>query len=570
MKASELQRRVASTRRRGTVCGISAAACRWLAGLAATAGVCFLLDWLLIGRFVEDDLADVCWRVVVLLGALGVLAATLRRTVWRALAGRADADDVALALEDRYPALGGGLIATLQFRRARDAGVYVGSPELVAVVAEQTLARSAPLDFGAVTETAPLWRSAAVLCALLAATGALGAWQAERAAVFARRMALGDERYPTAARLLSVTAAQKIPVGEPLVVEAVVDPGGVVPASASLQLRATASGTRLSLPMHAAPGPAANRFRAEVAAVMEELTFRVVAHDARSRWRRVAVVQRPAVTGLELTYHYPRYTRRPAQTARQGDIRALIGTRVALAARTSKPVRTARLVILSGGRQVAARDLAVGDGGTCATGEMEIADNGVWRILLTDADGFGDRTPAQWTIEALPDQPPTVAVRFPAADKVVTPKARWPVVFAASDDWGLGEATLKWQVAGVYGAGMSAEQAKALGTLDPDGTRRRAVARTVVDLSALGAQPGQQVHYWLEVADHKEPSPGKGRSKTFTFDVADAKTVGDTLDGERDAALRQLGLIVQEEDASRTKVDTIRRSLRRDRKDAPE
>ena len=566
--SDNLQYRVAAVRRRDAAMAAARALCRWLAAVAAALCAAFLADWLLVGRAFDEPPGDRGAQGVLVLATAAALAEALRRTVWRAVRRRRDDDDIALALERRYGALGGGLIAVLQLRRAQSAGRLAGSAELLDAAEEQTACRSRDLAFGAVVDHRGLALSAGAMLAVLLAAGALAAWQSQRVGVFARRMLLAREAYPTATRIVGVEAAAKVPAGEALAVTAAVDPAGRVPDSAALEVRPAADGQRARVPMARVDEPsrlgASPLFRAELAGVVEDLLIRVAAGDARSPWRRVTVVHRPAVTAVELTYHYPAYTHRPVEKADGGDIRAVVGTRVAVSARASKPLRRARLVVLSGEAETSGHDLAVGDGGRVVRGEIDVRDSGAWRLRLTDEDGFEDSPPAQWVIEALPDRPPTVAVRFPAEDRVVTPSARWPVIFEARDDFGLGEVRLKYRLGGAFGAGQSETMDRPMGRLDANqpGPRRQAVAQAVVDLAALGAQPGRQIHYWLEVADNHSPAPQTARSKTFTFDVADPKTVGDALNGERDAALRQLGLIVQEEESSRAMVDQARQLLR--------
>ncbi len=125
--------------------------------------------------------------------------------------------------------------------------------------------------------------------------------------------------------------------GGELAVEARV--GGVLPEKAWVYVQS--AGDRTSDTM-AFEGDA---FTYRFANVQHDFTYRIRAGDATTPRYRVTVRNRPAVTGLDLTYTYPAYTGLPPKTETNagGDIRALVGTRVRLDVRTDRPVRAGRV-----------------------------------------------------------------------------------------------------------------------------------------------------------------------------------------------------------------------------------
>jgi hypothetical protein len=68
-------------------------------------------------------------------------------------------------------------------------------------------------------------------------------------------------------------------------------------------------------------------------------------------------------------------------------------------------------------------------------------------VRFTDTDGLVNREPVTFTLAALPDDPPQVAMRLRGISTAVTPRARVPLVGTISDDHGLGGAAVRLRVA---------------------------------------------------------------------------------------------------------------------------
>jgi hypothetical protein len=88
--------------------------------------------------------------------------------------------------------------------------------------------------------------------------------------------------------------------------------------------------------------------------------------------------------------------------------------------------------------------------------------------------------------------------------------------------------------------------------------------QTVIDVAALGAKPGHQIRYWMEVSD-RHPDAHRGRTRMYTFEVTDPDSMQAALAAAREGALKQLSLLEQEVGISRARVDAVRRELRREK-----
>ncbi len=190
---------------------------------------------------------------------------------------------------------------------------------------------------------------------------------------------------PITNTLLSVRPGEATVLqGGELAVEARV--GGVLPEKAWVYVE-TAGGDRTSDTM-AFEGDA---FTYKFANVQRDFTYRIKAGDATTPRYLVTVRNRPAVTGLDLTYAYPAYTGLPSKKEADagGDIRALVGTRVRLEVRTGPARgRRPRRGDLSGhGRGEDGPDAAGRHGLRRAAGPARRADGEPQRTLRHRRDG---------------------------------------------------------------------------------------------------------------------------------------------------------------------------------------
>ena len=564
-----IEQRIDRQRRIWLAAAFGHAAARWLTAALLAAAAVFLADWLVLRRVAETDAEDLQGRIVLLLALLLFLVwrgIRLFGAAWRA---RQDVDDMALRIEDHCPELEGRLISHVQFQRAADAGRYVGSPELVETVEQETVRLAGALSFAGITDTRPLRRAAMILCALVLPLLVLSFWQHETSAAFFRRLVLGNATYPAATRLVAVEAPATVPMGETFTVTAIIDSRGVVPHQSRLQVRAAISGETFSLPMPAEPATVDDdlrRFSTALENPTEDMELRVIAFDARSNWQRVRVLRRPSVLQVRLRYAFPEYTAMPPRESRQGDIRVVVGTRVSLAARTGKAIRRATLVFRPRAAAPQTLELAIQDDPTRLAGELTVRTNGTYTIQLEDTDGLANAAPPEWTVEAFMDQPPAVKVTFPAQDRMATPSARWPLRFSVKDDYGLARAYFCYEIQDPLQTEPMDRGSRDLGPVSSNKIARTSALRSWVNIAALKVLPGQQLHYWVEVTDRRLPAPNRGRSRTYTFDVADAETVQNALKSTRDTAIKQLGTLVHSQEAGRVHVDKTRRELRRAKK----
>lgn len=320
--------------------------------------------------------------------------------------------------------------------------------------------------------------------------------------------------------------------GGELAVEARV--GGVLPEKAWVYVQS--AGDRTSDTM-AFEGDA---FTYRFANVQHDFTYRIRAGDATTPRYRVTVRNRPAVTGLDLTYTYPAYTGLPPKTEANagGDIRALVGTRVRLDVRTDRPVRAGRVeaTYLAMGEEKAAPTQQVamlGDGQQMLHGELTVERSGRYVIDVIDAEGV-DNLPVVRHVEAVPDAAPTVFFVDPARDVAVGPQDKVAVLAEAQDDFSLKELHLFIQ----RRAGAEWEKVQSWPVKPGVLTDREGA---VLDVGALGLKVGDSLAYYMQAndglrrADGSDPESVPGRSRIYHVRVVTPELAGRSDEQARQA-----------------------------------
>jgi hypothetical protein len=535
----------------------------------------FLVDWLILAKSTPGS-GDRLARGILVAAMLVTLAWVAWRSLIRVLLHTPDDDEVALKVEKGHPELRGRLISTIQLRRGSSG---VGSKDLIAALEADTVAFVGPKHFTDIIDVALLKKVALWALGVIALAGALGAWRSDFAAAILARLALTETAYPTAAKILTVTDGTTTARGEPFTIRIELDPAGTLPEKASATIRdlspdANGRSTELALTRESA---GSNIYIGTIDQVLSDLEFRPSAHDALwPRYEKIIAVDRPAIKSLALAYRFPDYLDKKPETSAVGDIRAPEGSQVTITARFNRPVMSARLVTRNDQKEEAPVDLKLGEDGATASVELPVTSDGAWRLLLRTADGFDNKNPIDYVIDAVADRAPTAKISFPAQDKTVTRFARWPIRFSARDDHGIAKGRLKYVVStadealagtGAFTADTQPANAQSLelAGLVQGRPRPESGGEVVFDLRQLTIPMDCRITYWIEVEDAKTPKPNRGISPTYTFTVVEAAVLEEMLERDRNSLIDTLKTIRTKQKDGRDGVDTLRRELQ----DAP-
>jgi hypothetical protein len=263
------------------------------------------------------------------------------------------------------------------------------------------------------------------------------------------------------------------------------------------------------------------------------------------------VLDPPALEKLLITWTPPAYLGSdPREAPPVRIVQIPRGSAVEIACTCTKPLSAATMVAVESGGSAAetllatlsAAELAAGAGPPSAAGRTIVgrvaaldADRTIV-VRFTDTDGLSNREPVTFTLSALPDEPPQVAMRLRGISTAVTPRARVPLVGTISDDHGLGAAAVRLKVADGSETSLPVARVRvgdAVVELPAD-------AAEVVQLEPLELAVGRRLEVSVTAADSCTlgGGPNAGTSDVWSLDVVAPETLVAMLEA-REILLRR-------------------------------
>lgn len=568
-----IERKLHSTRARLRFVDLALGLARAILAAALVLVVLFALDTML-----EPPLpvvrAFALFMVLVAVSAVAVfMAQPLRR--------RLDDDQVALLVEREYPELNGGLVSSVQLgRELQEGGDSFVSSALIRSTIERAARQVEQVDFQRVVparQLVPLW---GLLLAATLGGGFLAAQPGMREylRIFAQRVIRGeDARYPSLVRLeVRVPEALRVPddpyalqvaKGDDLDVDVVVTKGAGLVDRLLVHARfADADGieTRdlVRYDQH---------FRKSYPNVTDPFEFYVEdpRHGAETPRYRVRVVQRPWVEQYAFLLVYPAHIGKAPEVVRQPDLQVPIGTRIAYAVISNKPLAEARLLFErdeGGARDARGRrgktrvvseeakerplvlaSLAADDAAPSAlaarfglpafaglAGEMKLSAEGRaaraavgsfavtrdtrFRFHLVSREGLeSGRKAVVFSVRAVPDRRPVVSIPMPGRRKLATPQAKVPLRIEARDDYGLRDLVLLVQV---QRSGEAESEPQTVALEGVTAGARSLTVEHVLEIPDFRLRPGDRIRYRAKAYDHNlDESKNFKESRAYEVEV---------------------------------------------------
>ena len=233
-------------------------------------------------------------------------------------------------------------------------------------------------------------------------------------------------------------------------------------------------------------------------AVGEEIDYYVRSRGVASERFSIRVADLPRITSLRLSYEFPAWTGLEREDREDGDVAALPGTRIDVAAQTDKPVAEAFLVIND-------EPLAMTASSEALTRAFEVAEAGTWHLAVPH-EGELARISDRFLITVTPDSAPEVAYVWPGRDRQATAIEEVAMEFSASDDYGVTGLTLNFAVNG--GAWQGA-------ALDPEAAAHLLRLEDLRTDAERALAAGDVIALYLEATDHSQTT----RSDLYFVDV---------------------------------------------------
>ena len=288
-------------------------------------------------------------------------------------------------------------------------------------------------------------------------------------------------------------------------------------------------------------------FPAEEAGLQQDVIYRITAGDASTSNYRLRVSPAPTMTVESVEYDFPAYTLRQREVVdRQGDIKAVEGTRVTVRARANQSIKSAAVVLGSSDASSALRDVR-------ERLQMEFRDVAAWRAWTLElaADrrsakysayqttfmnqtGIASQDPVTYRIEVVPDLAPELAILTPSKETVRIPvSGEQKIEIRGIDpDFGLTAVRLKAVCAGKEILDKSLFE-------NSVGQAGQIVVEFSFRPSDYKLSAGSQVTYWAVATDNRvtntSPQPNSSRSPNRTLIVVEDPPQQQAKPGEPNA-----------------------------------
>jgi hypothetical protein len=537
----------------------------WVESLAwlCLAGVAFFWASLAIDWCVEPP----WWaRAVLLAVAVAGLAVLLARKLLGRLATDLGDKSLALVVERAHPSFRDSLSTAIELADQPDADF---NPELLARTAAEATAHLGQVRPERIFRRRQLAMLAFAAFAAVASVAGLALARPAVAGLWVRRLPLlGDEPWPRRVQLAIEDfpgGVRKVARGSDVDVIVRAQAADRLPEVVDLRSRVVDAGGLGRQPsrgrrgtwhvdrMGARGGVAADgqAFGHLLKAVNDSMDLEVRGGDGRLRDLRLAVLDPPSLEKLLITWTPPAYLGSdPREAPPVRIVQIPRGSAVEIACTCTKPLSAATMVAVESGGSAAetllatlsAAELAAGAGPPSAAGRTIVgrvaaldADRTIV-VRFTDTDGLSNREPVTFTLSALPDEPPQVAMRLRGISTAVTPRARVPLVGTISDDHGLGAAAVRLKVADGSETSLPVARVRvgdAVVELPAD-------AAEVVQLEPLELAVGRTLEVSVTAADTCTlgGGPNAGTSDVWSLDVVAPETLVAMLEA-REILLRR-------------------------------
>lgn len=284
---------------------------------------------------------------------------------------------------------------------------------------------------------------------------------------------------------------------------------GNAPESPVVETRAAGAngeaGAWLSVPtepMNAAP---AGKYAAVIRGVADRMEYRARVGDTASETYAIELLNPPALDRLSASIHFPSYSGLGVKTleADQGDIAALVGSRVEMRGEASADLSSAALEFQQG------EPLPLKIDGQTFSGQFIVKESDRYRILLKDKQDAENANPPEFIVYAVKDEYPSVLDLRPGKNADLDRTMTVQLEAEASDDFGVSLIRLQYT------------RGETSGTV-PLGRYEKAEpivrASHLWDLSALDLFPGDVVSYYIEAFDNDAVNgPKRAVSPTRTI-----------------------------------------------------
>jgi hypothetical protein len=517
-----------------------------------------------VGMFLFDYLAPLpaLARFVLLCLAFSVCAIVLWRSLLVPVFRRVVDDEVAIAVERKYPELNDRLISSVQFERTQEDEGFFNSPELVAATISETQEIVKPMRFSGVFSISGLvkiW----LLCALIVVViASFCAAEPGFVRIFLVRYLrpFSAPEWPRYCELEGVSIPKTIAKGDDLEVE-LRSVGRRHPGTVTIYSKARSQDYYDSALMLRY---GVSSFKKVFENVNEPFKFYAVGGDARTPVYEIDVKVRPFVETILLWFEFPAYTgiqNTPKESPQKGGTRSDIpvGSKVKFVATANNVLKKAEL---KGVPNTSGDNIFEGEeieNGKTIRGEFILTKSITYFFELSDVDGFDNFTnhkPVTYYLRVRPDSPPRVKITKPGINKEMTSNATLPLEIEITDEYGIKSACLRYYKIKESEQPTAQEETLAFKDVKFEGQKEIKIAFPF-ELEPLAAKVGESIIYYVQATDFNTLSEEPGQSQKYKISIVTSEELQRAYLDRILRIMEQLRKIVNVQELTKEDLNTV-------------
>jgi hypothetical protein len=468
-------------------------------------------------------------------------------------------ETVALKLEEKFPELNNRLIAALQLAENLEENPEGYSTEMIEAVIEQADLTTQKLDLQKIIDKNPIKRIGKVAgsLAFVSLFFALVFPTAFQNSLYIFSHPLTEFASPQ--KFLFVVSPGNAEVVKYSDVKIKINLEGEKPKRVNLYWRnegAKWNEEKLAIAKDKGTSLESPDFSFDFKEVKRNFDYYAEAEGVKSEQYRINVVDKPRVIGLRLTFNYPRYTQLKTQVVDEndGNINAIVGTKVQIEAKSNKELSDANIVFSDSTKsQMQIK-------GAVATGEILVKKDDFYHIEVWDSLGNKNQDPIEYKITKTDDQYPVVEILEPGHDQDLSENMRVPLLIRISDDCGFSALLLYYQIV----SGGQEKDQKEIKIDIPNNNGVELDVEYLWNLSSLPLVPGDLVKYKAVIYDNDTfLGPKKSESKTYSVRLPSLDEIVGEVEREQGGQVEDLETLLKGQRELKKKIEDLSRELDR-------
>lgn len=299
----------------------------------------------------------------------------------------------------------------------------------------------------------------------------------------------------------------------------------------------------------------------EVRSVKSSFEYFAYAEGITSDTHKISIINRPIITGIEITVFPPSYSHLPIQTQKDnGNIAALPGSKIKLALNSSRELSNAE-VLFSDSSKITMRTFT-----TKSVGEFIVSKEINYQILIEDIESLTNINPITYSIKVMIDAAPKIELLSPIKNIKLRQESKISFVSKVADDYGFSKMNFNYRLT----------SSKYRQTTDEFTSLPVSISKKlkedeiyfVWDLAPLVLAEGEALSYYLEVFDNDIINgPKSSRTQQLTITIPSLDELFADAGNKQDDVAKDLTETLKEAEQLKQEMQKISNDLKQNSKD---